>query len=126
MKTFSSWLAEDSYAANIENDTMANTDYRRVVFTGPNMQVVLMSLKPGQEIGAEVHKDHDQFIRIEAGQGKAIVDGEEKELQDGSAVLIPAGTRHNIVNTSREKPLKLYTLYSPPDHPDGTIEHEKA
>jgi mannose-6-phosphate isomerase-like protein (cupin superfamily) len=85
-----------------------------------------MSLRPGEEIGLETHDDRDQFIRVEAGTGKAILNGEEKALADGSAVVIPAGTQHNIVNTSQSDALKLYTIYSPPEHPDGTIHKNKA
>jgi mannose-6-phosphate isomerase-like protein (cupin superfamily) len=116
----------DGYVTNIERDTIANEDYRRVLFTGPNTQLVLMTLKPGEEIGEETHGEHDQFIRVEAGEGVVLLDGKRTALADGSAVVIPAGTRHNVVNTSKSEPLKLYTLYSPPEHPDGTIQHTKA
>jgi mannose-6-phosphate isomerase-like protein (cupin superfamily) len=85
-----------------------------------------MSIAPGEDIGMETHKDVDQFIRIEAGNGKAILNGEEHNLEDGSAVVIPAGTQHNIVNSSRSKPLKLYTIYSPPEHPHDTVHKNKA
>lgn len=106
------------YVTNIEEETLKNEFFRKVLFTAPHSQLVVMSV-PG-EIGMETHPDNDQFIRIEKGTGKAILDGEENELKDGSAVVIPAGTEHNIVNTANE-PLKLYTIYSPAHHPDGTI-----
>jgi mannose-6-phosphate isomerase-like protein (cupin superfamily) len=114
------------YVTNIEKDTLANRDYRRVLFTGRNTQLVLMTLQPGEEIGREVHDEHDQFIRIEAGTGKVVLNGKEHNLGDGTAVVIPAGVEHNVVNTSRTEPLRLYTLYSPPEHPDGTVQHTKA
>lgn len=113
------------YITNIERDTLANEDFRRVLFTGPNMQLVLMTLQPGEDIGLETHDDHDQFIRIEAGTGVARLNGEETRLEDGSIVLIQAGVEHNIVNTSRDEPLRLYTLYSPPEHPDGTVDRTR-
>jgi mannose-6-phosphate isomerase-like protein (cupin superfamily) len=114
------------YVTNIERDTLANEDYRRVLFTGRNTQLVLMTLQPGDEIGLEVHEEHDQFIRVESGAGKAILNGEEHALGDGVAVVIPAGVEHNVVNTSKGEPLRLYTLYSPPEHPDGTVHRTKA
>jgi mannose-6-phosphate isomerase-like protein (cupin superfamily) len=114
------------FVTNIEKDALANQDYRRVLFTGRNTQLVLMTLKPGEEIGMEVHPDHDQFIRVESGAGTVIMDGEEHSLGDGEAVVIPAGVRHNVVNTSPDQLLQLYTLYSPPEHPDGTVQHTKA
>jgi mannose-6-phosphate isomerase-like protein (cupin superfamily) len=114
------------YVTNIEQDTIANEDYRRVLFTGPNTQLVLMTLRPGEEIGLERHTGHDQFIRVEAGSGYAQLDGKRHELRDGSAVVIPSGTEHNVVNTSQSEAMRLYTLYSPPEHPDGTVQHTKA
>lgn len=113
------------YVTNIERDTIANEDFRRVLFTGPNTQLVLMTLRPGEEIGLETHDGHDQFIRVEEGTGVVRLDGEETALEDGSAVVIPAGVEHNVVNTSADAPLRLYTLYSPPEHPDGTVHHTK-
>ena len=113
----------DGYVTNIERDTLANEDFRRVLFTGPNTQLVLMTLRPGEEIGTERHEGHDQFIRVEAGTGVVRLNGEERKLEDGSAVVIPAGAQHNVVNTSDREPLRLYTLYSPPEHPDGTVHH---
>ncbi|HET7204172.1 MAG TPA: cupin domain-containing protein [Steroidobacteraceae bacterium] len=114
------------YVTNIESRTLENENYREVLVTGPAIQLVLMSIAPGDEIGLETHDDVDQFIRVEAGQGKAILDGREHALEDGSAVVIPAGTEHNIVNVSATEPLKLYSIYSPPEHPDGTVHRTKA
>ena len=114
------------YITNIERDTLANDDYRRVLYTGPNTQLVLMTLQPGDEIGEETHEEHDQFIRVEAGAGVVLLDGERHTLSDGSAVVIPAGVRHNVFNMSVDAPLRLYTLYSPPEHPDGTVQLTKA
>ena len=111
---------------NIEEQTLQNADYRRVLFTGKMLQLVLMSIQPGDEIGMEVHEDHDQFIRVESGSGVAILNGERHELLDGSAVIVPANVEHNVVNTSADTPLKLYTLYAPPEHPEGTIQKTKA
>lgn len=113
------------YIANIEKLTLENTDFRRVLYTAKNSQLVLMSIAPGDEIGMEVHH-LDQFLRIEAGTGKAILDGVEHEVSDGSAIVVPAGAEHNIVNVSTEHPLKLYTVYSPPEHKDGVIRATKA
>jgi mannose-6-phosphate isomerase-like protein (cupin superfamily) len=114
------------YVTNIERDTLENDDYRRVLFTGPNTQLVLMTLQPGEEIGLEKHGGHDQFIRVEAGTGYVELDGKRHDLEDGSAVVIPSGAKHNVVNTSQSEALRLYTLYSPPEHPDGTVQHTKA
>lgn len=116
----------DGYVTNIERDTIANDDYRRVLYTGSHTQLVLMTLQPGDEIGEETHEEHDQFIRVETGAGVAVLSGERYALTDGSAVVIPAGVRHNVVNESHDAPLRLYTLYSPPEHPDGTVQHTKA
>jgi mannose-6-phosphate isomerase-like protein (cupin superfamily) len=113
------------YVTNIEDDTMKNQDFRRVLYTGKNSQLVLMSLRPKEEIGLETHT-LDQFIRVEAGSGVAVLDGVEHQIADGTAVVIPAGTKHNIVNNSEREELKLYTLYSPPEHRDGTIHRTKA
>lgn len=113
------------YVTNIETDTLENTDFRRVLYTATNTQLVLMNLRAKEEIGEEIH-ELDQFIRIESGQGRAILDGVEHRLSDGVAVVIPAGTRHNVVNDSANQELKLYTLYSPPEHRDGTIHRTKS
>jgi mannose-6-phosphate isomerase-like protein (cupin superfamily) len=114
------------YVANIEDQTLQNKDYRRVLFTGKMLQLVLMSIQPGEEIGMEVHDDHDQFLRVESGSGVAILNGERHDLTDGVAVVVPAKVQHNIINTSRSAPLQLYTLYSPPEHPEGTVQKTKA
>ena len=113
------------YVTNIENDTLKNRDFRRVLYTGKNSQLVLMSLRPKEEIGEETHT-LDQFIRVEAGSGVAILDDVKHQISDGTALVIPAGTKHNIVNSSDGEDLKLYTLYSPPEHRDGTIHKSKA
>ena len=114
------------YVTNIEHATLENEDYRRVLFTGDRMQLVLMTLQPGEEIGLETHGGHDQFIRVEAGTGYVELDGKRHDLADGSAVVIPSGAKHNVVNTSRSEALRLYTLYSPPEHPVGTVQPTKA
>lgn len=112
------------YIEHIENLTLQNDNFRKVLYTAKNCQLVLMSLKPSEEIGEEVHT-LDQFFRIEKGTGKAILDDIEHEFSDGFAIIVPAGTNHNIINTSSEEPLKLYTIYSPPNHKDGTIHQTK-
>jgi len=114
------------YVINIEEKTVDNNFFREVLFTAQRVQLVVMSLGPGEEIGLETHDDGDQFIRVEAGKGIAILDGEEHDLEDGSAVVIPAGVQHNIINSSPQQSLKLYTIYSPPEHPDGTVNKDKA
>jgi mannose-6-phosphate isomerase-like protein (cupin superfamily) len=114
------------YVTNIEKRSLENGYFREVLFTAPHSQLVVMSIGPGEEIGLETHDDRDQFIRVEAGTGKAVLNGEENDLADGSAVVIPAGTEHNIINSSQVDALKLYTIYSPPEHPDGTIHKNKA
>lgn len=111
------------YILNIEKETLENTDYRRVLYTTKHSQLVLMSLKAGEEIGSEVH-ELDQFIRIEQGSAKAVLDDVEHEMNTDFAVVVPAGTKHNIINTGSGD-LKLYTIYSPPAHKDGTVEHRK-
>ena len=109
---------------NIEKATLENKDYRRVLYTAKNSQLVLMNLQPGEEIGEETHT-LDQFIRIEQGQAKVILDGKETEVQDDFAIVIPAGTKHNVIN-SGDNELKLYSIYSPPEHKDGTVHPTKA
>jgi mannose-6-phosphate isomerase-like protein (cupin superfamily) len=113
------------YITDIENDTLENTDFRRVLYTGKNSQLVLMSLRPNEEIGEEIHS-LDQFIRVESGDGFAVLDGVKHPISDGTAIVIPAGAKHNIVNDSATEELKLYTVYSPPEHRDGTIHKTKA
>jgi len=112
------------YVENIEKAAAENTNFRQVLYTAKNMQLVLMSLKPGEDIGEEVHT-LDQFIRVEAGTGKAILDEVEHEIADGSAVVIPAGTKHNIQNTATDADMKLYTIYAPPEHQDGVVRATK-
>lgn len=112
------------YISHIEQATKENTDYRRVLYTAKNSQLVLMSIAPGEEIGEEVHH-LDQFFRFEEGQGKAIIDGVECEVKDGDAVIVPEGARHNIVNVGTGA-LKLYTIYAPPNHKDGIVQAAKA
>jgi mannose-6-phosphate isomerase-like protein (cupin superfamily) len=114
------------YVTNIENKTLDNDNFREVLFTAPGMQLVLMTLRVGEEIGLETHDDVDQFIRIESGQGKALLNGKEHALEDGSAIVIPRGTEHNVINVSKSEPLKLYSIYTPPEHPDGTVHRTKA
>lgn len=113
------------FITNIEKETFDNENFRKVLFTATHSQLVVMTLQPNEDIGMEVHSDVDQFIRVESGVGKAVLDGEETALVDGSAVVIPAGTEHNIVNTSETDVMKLYTVYSPPEHPAGTIHRTK-
>ncbi len=112
------------YIVDIEKETKDNDNFRKVLYTGKNSQLVVMSIEAGDEIGEEVH-DLDQFIRIEDGRGKAVLDNIEHALEDDFAVVVPAGTKHNIVNTG-DKPLKLYTIYSPPEHRDGVIHKTRA
>jgi mannose-6-phosphate isomerase-like protein (cupin superfamily) len=114
------------FSANIEQETLANTDFRRVLYTGKHSQLVLMCLQPGEEIGMEVHLDNDQFFRFEKGEGKCVIDGNEYALADGSAIVVPAGAQHNIINTSSVELLKLYTIYSPAHHQDGVVRATKA
>lgn len=114
------------YSVELEKATLDNTFFRKVLFTGPKSQLVLMAIQPGDDIGMETHPATDQFIRVESGEGKAIIGGQEYALKDGSAVVIPAGAQHNIVNVSKTAALKLYTVYTPPEHADGTIHRTKA
>jgi mannose-6-phosphate isomerase-like protein (cupin superfamily) len=113
------------YVTNIEKESLENENFRKVLYTAKNCQLVVMSLKAGEDIGMEVHH-LDQFIRVEAGVGKAILNGIEHELSDGFVVIVPAGAEHNIVNTSTDKEMKLYTVYAPPNHVDGKIHVTKA
>ena len=114
------------FNANIEKVTLENNNFRRVLYTSKYSQLVLMSLKPKEEIGMEVHPDNDQFFRFEKGQGKCIIDGHEYPLSDGVAIVVPAGARHNVINTSSTEELKLYTIYSPAHHKDGIVRATKA
>lgn len=114
-----------TYLANIEETTLTNTDFRRVLFTAPHSQLVVMSIMPGEEIGEETHDGTDQFIRFESGEGVVVLDGEEHTVKADDAVVIPSGTKHNVKNAGSED-LKLYTIYSPAEHLDGTVHHTKA
>ena len=115
----------NGYVTFLERETRKNADFRRVLYTGKHSQLVLMSLKPGEEIGEETHEDGDQFFRFEAGVGKVIIDGVEHRVKDGNGVIVPAGARHNVVNTSKRANLRLYTIYSPPEHQDRVVRHTK-
>jgi len=110
--------------AHIEKETLENTDYRRVLYTGEHSQLVLMSLQPGQDIGEEVH-DVDQFFRFEQGMGQVFIDNTEYPVNDGDSIIVPAGTKHNVLNVGADE-LKLYTIYSPANHIDGTVHKTKA
>jgi mannose-6-phosphate isomerase-like protein (cupin superfamily) len=110
---------------DIESRTATNRDFRRVLYTGPHIQLVLMCLEPREEIGEEIHDDNDQFFRVEDGQGEVSIDGNVTRIEGGSAIVVPAGARHNVRNTG-SKTLNLYTLYAPPHHADGTVHHSKA
>ena len=114
------------YVANIEKLALENTNFRKVLFTVSHCQLVVMSLKPNEDIGSEVHQDVDQFFRVESGEGKVVMNGEETVIKDGDVIIVPAGTEHNVMNTSSEKPLQLYTIYSPPQHKDGVVHTTKA
>lgn len=109
------------FCINIEEATLENGNFRKVLYTSKHSQLVLMSLKPGEDIGMEVHEENDQFFRFEEGQGKCIIDGNEYEVGDGFAVVVPAGAQHNVINTSKTADLKLYTIYSPAHHKDGIV-----
>ena len=113
------------YVINLEQETVNNADFRRVLYTGKHSQLVLMNLLPGEEIGMEVHPTVDQFFRFDAGMGKVIIDDVEHEVTDGFGVIVPAGANHNVINTGATE-LKLYTIYSPAEHQDGVIRHTKA
>lgn len=118
-------LSTQGYVDNIEKETLENENFRKVLYTGPNMQLVLMTLKPNEDIGSEVHADHDQFLRIESGTAKVVLNGEETIAENDFAIVVPAGTEHNIINTSDTEVLKLYTLYAPPEHPENTVQLNK-
>jgi len=111
------------YVGHLETDTEVNDDFRHVIFTAKNTQLVLMKLMPGEEIGMEVHPTIDQFFRIESGDGKVVMNGEEATFAAGDGIIVPAGTQHNVIANS---PVKLYTLYSPPNHPADRVQHTKA
>ncbi len=113
------------FSTNIEEATLENSNFRKVLYTSKHSQLVLMSLKPGEDIGMEVHEENDQFFRFEKGQGKCIIDGNEYDVGDGVVVVVPSGAQHNIINTSKTDYLKLYTIYSPPHHKNGIIRATK-
>lgn len=113
------------FSGNIEKLTSENNNFRKVLYTGKHSQLVLMSLKPGEEIGEEIHGDGDQFFRFESGEGLVVIDGSEYKVADGSAIIVPAGAKHNVINTSQTQNLKLYTIYSPPHHRDGIVRATK-
>jgi len=114
------------FNTNIEKETLENNNFRKVLYTGKHCQLVLMSLKPNEDIGMEVHSENDQFFRFEKGEGKCIIDGNEYILGDGSVIIVPSGAEHNIINTSSTDDLKLYTIYSPAHHKDGVVRATKA
>ena len=114
------------YTANIQEKTLGNTNFRGVLYTGAHLQLVVMSLKPLEDIGMEVHPDVDQFFRIEEGEAKVIMNGEETILTDDMVAIVPAGTQHNVINISNTEDLKLYTIYAPANHPEGTIHATRA
>lgn len=114
------------FTTDIESATRANTNFRKVLYTAKHSQLVLMSLRPNEEIGMEVHPDNDQFFRFEMGQGKCIIDGNEYLVKDGDVIIVPAGAKHNIINVSASEDLKLYTIYSPAHHKDGVVRATKA
>ncbi len=113
------------FNGNIEDMTLDNDNFRKVLYTGPHSQLVLMNLKPGEEIGMEVHTENDQFFRFEQGEGKVVIDGNEYSVADGSAIVVPAGAEHNVMNTSESDELRLYTIYSPAHHKDGIVRKTK-
>jgi len=113
------------YVTDIEKETEENADFRRVLYTGKHSQLVLMSLRPGEEIGEETHDDVDQFFRFEKGEGEVSIDGAKHRVTDGDAVIVPAGARHNVKNVSKRQNLRLYTIYSPPEHQNGVVRHTK-
>lgn len=113
------------FKTNIEKDSIENKNFRKVLYTGNGLQLVLMSLKTGEDIGEETHKDADQFFRVEKGKGKCVVDGHEYRIHDGDIVLVPAGAKHNVMNIDSKEDLKLYTIYGPPQHKDGVVRSTK-
>ncbi|MBI2271112.1 MAG: cupin domain-containing protein [Bacteroidetes bacterium] len=114
------------FKSGIEKDTLENTNFRKVLYTSKHLQLVLMSLKGGEEIGEEIHHDNDQFFRFESGTGKCIIDGNVYNVKDGDVIIVPAGAKHNIINTDTGTELKMYTIYAPPHHKDGIVRHTKA
>jgi mannose-6-phosphate isomerase-like protein (cupin superfamily) len=113
------------FVTDIEELTVENGNFRHVLYTGKNLQLVLMSLKPGQDIGKETHKTHDQFFRIEKGKGEVVIDGVSHKLKSGAGIVVPAGATHNLINTG-DKPMKIYTIYGPPNHVDQLVQRTKS
>ncbi len=113
------------FKSNIEKDTLKNKNFRDVIYTGKYLQLVLMSLKVGEDIGEEIHKNNDQFFRFEGGTGKCIIDGHEYNVKDGDAIVVPAGAKHNVINVDSKKALKMYTIYASPHHKDGIVRATK-
>lgn len=118
-------LMKKGFSTDLEQETVKNTDFRRVLYTGRYSQLVLMCIKPGEEIGSEVHDDVDQFFRFEEGEGVVVIDKTRHEVRDGSGVVVPSGAEHNVINTSKTQDLKLYTVYSPPEHRDKVVRKTK-
>jgi len=114
------------FKSNIEKDTLKNKNFRKVLYTAKHMQLVLMSLKVGEDIGAEVHHDNDQFFRFEGGTGKVVIDGNKYNVKNGDVIIVPAGAKHNVINTNSKAELKMYTIYAPPHHKDGIVRATKA
>jgi mannose-6-phosphate isomerase-like protein (cupin superfamily) len=113
------------YKSNIEKATLENNNFRKVLYSGHHLQLVLMSLKPGEDIGSEIHHDNDQFFRFESGTGKCIIDNTEYAVKDGDVIVVPAGAKHNIINSDKNTDLKMYTIYAPPHHKDGIVRATK-
>jgi len=114
------------FKSNIEKDTLKNKNFRKVLYTAKHMQLVLMTLKAGEDIGAEVHPDNDQFFRFEGGTGKVVIDGNRYNIKNGDVIIVPAGAKHNVINTNSKAELKMYTIYAPPHHKDGIVRATKA
>lgn len=113
------------FTSNIEKDTIENNNFRKVLYTGKHLQLVLMSLKVGEDIGEEIHPNNDQFFRFESGSGKCVIDGNEYKVKDGDVIVVPAGAKHNVINVDSTTELKMYTIYGPPNHKDGIIRDTK-
>ena len=113
------------FKTNIEKETLQNSNFRKVLYTAPHLQLVLMSLKPGEEIGEEIHAENDQFFRFESGKGKCIIDGNEYQVEDGDSIIVPKGAKHNVINVDSNADLKIYTIYAPPHHKDGILRATK-
>jgi Mannose-6-phosphate isomerase len=113
------------FVDDIEGLTDKNKDFRRVLYTGKHVQLVVMSIRKGDEIGEEIHEDRDQFFRVESGKGQVVIDGESTKIRPGDGIIVPAGAKHNVINTGKKR-LKLYTIYGPPEHKDGIVEKTKA